>query len=73
MSTKKLQIVGRVITTDETLTQIGAAADAKAVGDLWRTYPDDDDLAWLFEQIGITVDSIGGVMLTDEAGVILLL
>ena len=33
MSTKKLQIVNRVITTDETLTLSGIAADAKAVGD----------------------------------------
>ena len=33
MSTKKLQIVGRVITTDETFTQSGVAADAKATGD----------------------------------------
>lgn len=33
MSTKKLQIVGSVIATDETLAQSGVAADAKAVGD----------------------------------------
>ena len=33
MATKKLQILGNVITTDEALTQSGVAADAKAVGD----------------------------------------
>lgn len=33
MSTKKLQIVNRIFTTDETLTQSGVAADAKATGD----------------------------------------
>lgn len=33
MSTKKLQLVGSIVTTDETLTQSGVPADAKAVGD----------------------------------------
>ena len=33
MSTKKLQIVNQLVTIDETLTQSGVAADAKAVGD----------------------------------------
>ena len=32
MSTKKLQILNSVITTDTTLAQEGKAADAKAVG-----------------------------------------
>lgn len=33
MSTKKIQILSSVITTDETLTQSGISADAKAVGE----------------------------------------
>lgn len=33
MSTKKIQILNSVVTTDETLTQRGSAADAQAVGD----------------------------------------
>ena len=33
MSTKKLQIVSRIVATDETLTQSGLAADAKIVGE----------------------------------------
>lgn len=33
MSTKKLQIVSRIVATDATLTVENAAADAKAVGD----------------------------------------
>lgn len=33
MSTKKLQIVNRVVSTDTTLTQSGIAADAKVVGE----------------------------------------
>lgn len=32
MATKKLQIVGSMINTDETLTKTGVAADAAAVG-----------------------------------------
>ena len=32
MSTKKLQILGSVLATDETLTQSGFAADSQAVG-----------------------------------------
>lgn len=34
MSTKKLQVVGSILSTDTTLTQSGIAADAKIVGDL---------------------------------------
>lgn len=34
MSTKKLQILDNIITTDTSLTQSGFAADAKAVGDI---------------------------------------
>ena len=37
MSTKKLQIVSNLITTDKTLTQGGFAADAKVVGDAVNT------------------------------------
>lgn len=33
MSTKKLQILGNFLSTDETLTKPNAAADSKAVGD----------------------------------------
>lgn len=33
MSTKKIQILGNLFATDETLTQSGAAADSKVVGD----------------------------------------
>ena len=33
MSTQKLQIIGNLVKTDDTLTQIGKAADAKATGD----------------------------------------
>ena len=32
MSTKKIQVLGSVLTTDETLTQPGVAADSKTVG-----------------------------------------
>lgn len=62
-------------TVDTTLTIEGAAADAKAVGDLWLAYPDDDDLFWLLQQIGLVIhitDNTGAV-LTDETGAILLL
>lgn len=34
MSTKKIQILNSVVSTDTTLTQSDVAADAKAVGDL---------------------------------------
>ena len=64
-----------VLVLDTTLTQAGVAADAKAVGDLWRAYPDDNDLAWLLAAIGLAqylADETGAV-LTDETGAILLL
>ena len=41
---------------DPTLTIESAAADAKAVGDLWRVVADDNDVVWLLEQLGIVVN-----------------
>ena len=35
MSTKKLQILGKIIATDDTLSESGMAADAKTVGDVF--------------------------------------
>lgn len=75
MSTKKIQLVTSAVAIDNTLTQSGVAADAKAVGDLWRAYPDDNDFAWLLAATGLAVgiaDATGAV-LTDETGAILIL
>lgn len=60
---------------DPTLTIEGAAADAKVVGDLWRAYPDDNDVFDLLVKIGIyqRLADETGTILTDETGNILLL
>lgn len=60
---------------DPTLTIEGAAADAKAVGDLWRAVADDNDVIWLLAQLGLIqkLADEAGVILTDEVGNILLL
>lgn len=63
------------VTIDPALTIEGAAADAKAVGDLWRAVADDDDVIWLLAQLGLIqklADETGAI-LTDEVGNILLL
>lgn len=66
------------VVVDPTLTIEGAAADAKAVGDLWRAVADDNDVAWLLNQLGLSqylvqlLDDTGAV-LTDENGAVLLL
>lgn len=60
---------------DPTLTISGAPADAKVVGDLWRAYPDDNDVFDLLVKIGLIqrlADETGAI-LTDETGNILLL
>lgn len=62
-------------TIDTTLTIEGAAADAKAVGDLWRAVADDNDVIWLLAQLGLIqkLADDAGAILTDEVGNILLL
>lgn len=61
--------------TDTTLTIEGAPADAKIVGDLWRAYPDDNDVFDLLVKIGIyqRLADETGTILTDETDNILLL
>lgn len=60
---------------DPTLIIAGAPADAKAVGDLWRAYPDDDDVLGLLTAIGLyqQIADAEGNVLTDETGAILLI
>lgn len=60
---------------DPTLTISGAPADAKVVGDLWRAYPDDNDVFDLLVKIGIyqRLADEAGAILTDEVDNILLL
>lgn len=60
---------------DETLTQSGIAADAKAVGDLWNLCADDSDVIWLLAELGLIkrITDETGAVLTDENGAILLL
>lgn len=67
--------IPETITIDPTLTIEGAAADAKAVGDLWRAYPDDNDVFDLLVKIGIyqRLADEAGAILIDEVGNILLL
>lgn len=67
--------IPETITIDPTLTIEGAAADAKVVGDLWRAYPDDNDVFDLLVKIGIyqRLADEAGAILTDEVGNILLL
>ena len=60
---------------DLTLTVEGAAADAKAVGDLWNNLPTDADVWETLINIGLyerLADESGNV-LTDEANAILLI
>jgi hypothetical protein len=60
---------------DPTLTIEGAAADAKAVGDLWNNIPTDADVWETLINIGLyerLADESGNV-LTDEANAILLI
>lgn len=75
MSTKKLQIVGRVVTTDETLTQSGAAADAKATGDAIAsldTLVGDTAVATQISEAvsAITPDSIGALDVNNYYGIV---
>lgn len=63
------------IAIDPTLTIEGAAADAKAVGDLWNNIPTDADVWETLINIGLyerLADESGNV-LTDEANAILLI
>lgn len=63
------------VTIDPTLTIEGAAADAKAVGDLWNNLPTDADVWETLINIGLyerLADESGNV-LTDEANAILLI
>lgn len=67
--------IPEAVTVDPTLTIEGAAADAKAVGDLWRAVADDNDVIWLLAQLGLIqkLADETGTILTDEVGNILLL
>lgn len=64
-----------VLALDTTMTQAGVAAEAKAVGDLWRLVADDNDVIWLLAELGLIqrIADETGAILTDETGAILLL
>lgn len=56
-------------TIDNSLTQSGAAADAKVVGDLWNLVADDNDAEQLLQELNLTSSQRRN--LTDEGGTIL--
>lgn len=69
MSTKKLQIIDSIISTDSTLTQSGKAADAKATGDKISTLVGNTAVS---EQIANTITTqkgaASGIAELDENG-----
>ena len=64
MSTKKIQIIGSIISTDSTLMQSGKAADAKATGDKFTSIENRVGDTPVAEQIssavGNKVDKVDG-------------
>lgn len=60
MSTKKIQLVGSILTTDTTLSQLGVAADAKIVGDALAEKQPIGDYALKSEIPAVPVQSVNG-------------
>jgi hypothetical protein len=69
------EYVDSKVVLDTTLTIEGAAADAKAVGDLWNNIPTDADVWETLINIGLyeRIADENGNVLTDEADAILLI